>query len=146
MITLSYKIDREHGPKRIYELTKLEFPGKTEEFYQLISQERWRYCVRYALRDFMSDKLGKTGFYSSDAAEDEANDIMKDLPEELFPNIEEWLNDKPLSEIKYGKISIKKLVELDRSHNFLRSVKKMLFYIKRGCQGEEFFYSSLIHD
>lgn len=135
---MDYRIDREHGPERMYKATKLDFPDKTEEFYQLITQERWKYSVRCTLQKYMYNKLMETGFYYDEQADMKSKRIMKDLPEELFPNIEEWLNDEPISEIRYGDLSIKELMDFGkdrrgRQNNFLKCLELMILYIKDGC-------------
>lgn len=148
MITLSYRIDREHGPENIYKMTKFDFPGKTEEFYQLISQERWKESVRFCYQMFIRDKLMKNGFYSCYHADKRSERIMKDLPEELFPNVEEWLNDEPISEIKYGDLSIKELMDFGKNRNggqngFLECIELMVLYIKEGCKNKDSCYHAL---
>ena len=47
------------------------------------------------------------GFKSLSKCDDEASYIIKNIPKELLTNINEWLDNKPLSDIKVHGVSIK---------------------------------------
>lgn len=71
-----------------------------------------------------------------------ADDLMKDMPDELLPNIVEWINDEPISDIRIGKLSIKDIMYCfytpkDKIVNdFIDSANAMKEYVKNGCKNE----------
>lgn len=74
------KIDRDFAYKRMYDLIKKECPDKTEEFYKLVAEQRVEDGIRFWLKEYISDKLQKIGFYDQGQADRKANRIMKNLP------------------------------------------------------------------
>lgn len=69
-----------------------------------------------------------------------AHGMIENLPEELYPNIEEWLDDREISEIPYGDLSIKRIMHWHKTrdgepivHPFTESAKAMGLYVKNGC-------------
>lgn len=65
--------------------------------------------------------------------------LIEDVPKELYQNIQEWIDEKPISDIKYGGISIKDIMEQDFVgmgiyHSFIESLMALLLYIEHGCK------------
>lgn len=143
------KIDRDFAYKRMYDLTRKECPGKPEEFYKLIAEQRTKEGIRLTLKRYISKKLQERDRCNYRFADERANGIIDDLPEELFPNIEEWLCDEPISEIDYGGMSIKRIMEqhkelLGITYGFLQCIDIMKEYIKNDCKDKGICYESFI--
>lgn len=70
-------------------------------------------------KDRIIDKLVNDEDYGYDRqqAENFYNSNFSSLPDEILPNIEEWLEDRPFTEIDYYGLSIKKLQERDEVVN-----------------------------
>lgn len=74
-----------------------------------------------------------------------ANQIMDGLPEELYPNVEEFIDDKPLSDIMYNNLSVnmviyyipcKKIKEWKKGKKnsgigFIPAMEIMIKYVKK---------------
>ena len=64
------------------------------------------------------------------------------LPDKIIPNIEEWLEDKPFSDIDYYGLSIKKMQDYDIlankcSNRYLYYFLTVLLFKKNGCINPE---------
>ena len=79
-----------------------------EEIVALSKTNKWRDA---AIKDLITiDLIAKIEEVEGDFMDHtqcvwEANDIMHGLPDELIPNINEWIDDKPISDIKINGIS-----------------------------------------
>lgn len=66
-----------------------------------------------------------------------AHRLAYELPMELYQNLNEWIDEKPISEIKYGDLSIKEIVDtyakMNRGATFVDCCDDMLYYIQTGC-------------
>lgn len=95
-----------------------------EELYRRILKEK--IAVKY--RDWGFNENESNG---------KASRIVDDMPTELLDNIVEWLNNKPISDIEYGGMSIKKIMNMNNLENnhkaFLSCARAMVLYIKSGC-------------
>ena len=143
------KIDKSFAYQRMYKLLKKEQPQKTEEFYTLMATQMTRDSIQFWLKKYTSDKIQKIYGWNSNIGDKEAAQLIDNLPEELYPNIEEWLNNEPISEIDYGGMSIKRIMEqhkesLDVIYPFLTCLKIMNKYIRNGCQDKSICYEPFI--
>lgn len=68
--------------------------------------------------------------------EQTCKEMLDDMPKELYQNVWEWIEDKPISEIRVGELSIKQIMEYTK-HGFLDCAELMCRYVKRGCADEE---------
>lgn len=61
--------------------------------------------------------------------------IFTDYPDELIPNLEEWVEDKPISRIEYNGVSIRDIMYQDYDKNgkivydFVKSYKLIKDYL-----------------
>ncbi|MBR1701496.1 MAG: hypothetical protein IJ716_06020 [Lachnospiraceae bacterium] len=65
-----------------------------------------------------------------------ADQIFENWIDELQPNIQEWIDHEPLSDIYIGKLSINLLTEAWNGLNMCEAIKCMKRYKDRGCVGE----------
>lgn len=108
--------------------------GKTDAFYHQRALELTEWAKRENVKVNVSKKLLESGNYTKDHAERLADFIISPLPEELFQNIFEWIEDKPISEICYHGCSIKKIMDSNKWFGFIHSVIMINNYIKNGYQ------------
>lgn len=63
--------------------------------------------------------------------------LMENMPRELLQNIEEWLDDEPISDVVIGEVSVKMIMEQHKEdgiiHNFIDSLFVMKDYVNSGC-------------
>ena len=139
------KINKENLYNEIYKVIKNEYPQQKEEFYQLMTLHKTQQAIRFQLKRSMIQDIQKIFGYSYNSANCKASQLIDDLPEELFPNIEEWLSNEPISEIDYGGISIKKIMEQHKKsfgvmYDFLTCLSIMNDYIRTGCKDKSICY------
>ena len=115
-----------------YRRTKEEFPNESEEFLEKEARKRAEEDSRFILKLEIARKYQETDGFSQDYAKKIAQEMIDELPFELFPNIIEWINNEPISEIDYGGLSIKKMMNW-RMYPFSQYIKAMLIYINSGC-------------
>lgn len=85
------------------------------------------YQIKVAdLQDRLFEEYGET--QPSWVCRDQAIEWMTKLPEELLLNVEEWLDNKPLSDIKVHGISINDIFSKYKSPN-LTMTRVMSFFI-----------------
>lgn len=71
----------------------------------------------------------------------EAVYLMENSPEELIQNIEEWLDEKPISDIKVHGVSINDLMKnYSRCAHFLTALNCFIEWKKTGYEDPEFSY------
>ena len=70
-------------------------------------------------KDRIIDKLSndENYGYSPMQAEGFYNTHFSSLPDDIVSNVEEWLNNKPFSDINYHGLSIKQLQDYDKYFN-----------------------------
>lgn len=71
-----------------------------------------------------------------EAARLQAAGFLLRLPEQLWKNIEEWLDGQPLSEIRYGRYSIPMILAIRQDQDFLDACDAMADYIEDAAEGE----------
>ena len=90
------------------------------------------------------DKLMDTNNYNCDIQQAEGfyDTHFSILPDEVIPNVIEWLEDKPFSDINYHGLSIKKMQDCDIlankcSNRYLYYFLTMSLFKKNGCVNPE---------
>lgn len=73
--------------------------------------------------------------------EQTCKNMLDGMPEELYQNVWEWIEDKPISEIRIGELSIKELMKYTKV-DFINCTKLMMSYIRRGCVDAIFFLNA----
>ena len=73
-----------------------------------------------------------------------ANDLVDNLPNSLLKNIEEWVFDEEISEIRVGNLSIKEIMNYTHQP-FYECAWLMGKYIKNGCKDEITFLHYFHH-
>lgn len=128
--------------KRVYEtnyrILKNKHKNMSEKWYQEETQKSISHSMLQIFRTNISYRLKEDGL-SPILANDLSYTIINELPSELYPNVQEWIDDKPISDIKYYGISIKDIMEQDienthKTYDFIDSLNAMLLYINHGCE------------
>lgn len=95
-------------------------------------------------KDRIIDKLSNNENYgySPTQAEGFYNTHFSSLPDDIVPNVKEWLNNKPFSDIDYYGLSIKKMQDYDIlankcSNRYLYYFLTMSLFKKNGCINPE---------
>ena len=145
------KIDKNLAYKRIYNSLKKEYPQEDEEFYKLITAQKVEKTTRFWLKEYLSDKIQEIYGCNYILGDKKAAKLIDNLPKELFPNVEEWLGGDPISEIDYGGMSIKRIMEqhkesLGRIYDFLTCLEIMNNYIADGCRCKYICYVPFVHE
>lgn len=76
---------------------------------QMAASEEWLDVARksFILHDFTEKiKDHEQGLLNYTASRAVAARIINNMPQELWPNVEEWIDDKPISDIKVHGVSI----------------------------------------
>lgn len=97
------------------------FGIKTEEYKNMTPEEQkefyhWRFLeeCKVELMCVIMKKLKSVNAYYRDSYQEQDMLMMitcESLPYELYPNVIEWVNDDPMSEISYNGLSIKAMVD-----------------------------------
>lgn len=119
------------------ELMHAVYEGKTEEYICQKATELTAKNKKDALALNIEQKLLEEKC-SAGYAERSAESLAERIPEELYPNIFEWIDDKEISEIDYHGMSIKRIMDDFRymfncQCDFVSALRAMLFYIRGGC-------------
>lgn len=77
--------------------------------------------------------------YEEQFAINRAQRLMENMPEVLYPNIEEWIDDKPISDLVIGDVSIKRIMEQHKDidgkiYGFVQCAFLMKDYVNNGCK------------
>ncbi len=67
--------------------------------------------------------------------------MLDDMPEELYQNVWEWIEDKPISEVIVGDLSINQVMEANKT-NFIDGTRLMMRYIRCGCSNPAFILNA----
>ena len=131
------RFNYEMGYKRAYNYLRHEYPGESETFYhekskELTDQTRSSHLLYNVINKYINEYE-----YSEYLATKIAHHMIDELPIELYPNIEEWIYDEPISEINYYGHSIKKIIDASKNYpipcRFNDCVEAMIVYIRNGC-------------
>lgn len=80
----------------------------------------------------------KCGF-SKKVADYQAEHLLEIMPEELYPNLEEWMAGVPISDLRVGKYSIfmiMKMRKMNEERHFPIAAEMMSIYIRNPRAGE----------
>lgn len=72
-------------------------------------------------------------------ARGQAEHLLETMPEELFPNLEEWIAGVPISDLRVGKYSIlmiMKMRKMSEERHFPIAAEMMSVYIRNPRAGE----------
>lgn len=128
------------------DLMKSTYDGQTDEFYHQKAVDLTALNKRQNIQFNCKQKLIEYNM-SETEADAESHYLIDDLPEELFQNVLEWIDDKPFSEINYCGMSIPKIMnDFKKFHfgtnmGFLKALNTMNVYIKCGCKNKDIVYS-----
>lgn len=132
------KIDFDYNQmyNRIYDILKEDYKGETEEFYKNKAKERVEMHERNIMKCNAHHKMLDLGYGDNVKYH---IDYFDGIPRELFPNVYEWIDDKPLSDIKYNGLSFNMIIQQyydahDKKLNFVEAVLVMFFFVKNGCK------------
>lgn len=129
--------------KILHQDVKLEHPNESEEWYKKEIEK----IIPSRIQDIFKSNIFfrfKQDGYNDVRADYWATKIINILPKELYPNIEEWIDEKPLSDIKYCGISIKDIMNHylpQRIIPFNRSIEAMLAFIESGSRDINICYN-----
>lgn len=98
-----------------FEMNVEKTKGMTEEEKQDIYEKNFIHDCKWSMACNIARKLESMNALYHDSVD--GTDIYLDLtipyfPKELYPNLVEWINDEPLSNIKFHGISLKKMIDL----------------------------------
>ena len=98
--------------KKEYDIECLNFPNIPIDIKVRNVNERIRKMKEDWLLSKSTSKILEN-IYSKKIriAEYFAKEMILDMPEELYPNIEEWLNDEEISDILIGELSVKRVMD-----------------------------------
>ena len=95
----------------------------------------------FVVRDF-TQKIYEhnCGALTHSQSERVAFNIINEMPQELWPNIEEWIDDQPISDIKVQGISIPDIMHQFPGEDilFLSAMKCMCMWKEYGYKGKDF--------
>lgn len=80
---------------------------------QMAESEEW---LEMARRSFVLEELADKlyvqhmGILTKIQSQYMANNIVNDMPEELWPNIEEWIDDQPISHVYVHGVSVPQIM------------------------------------
>ena len=97
-----------------------------------------RECIAY-LHPEVTKAMEEYCGYPRRHAEAAAKDLLQVLPDELFPNLYEWLRGEPISDLRVGKYSIfviMKIWNLNEKKDFPLAAETMSLYIREPRAGE----------
>lgn len=116
---------------------------------QMAESEEWLNLARksFLLDDFtMKIKEHEQGILNYTASSVVAARILNNMPPELLPNVEEWIDDQPISDIKVNGVSIPDIMHQFPEHDilFLEAMDCMCDWKSCDFQGKEFckFYNN----
>lgn len=72
-------------------------------------------------------------------ARGQAEHLLENMPEKLYPNLEEWMAGKPLSDLRVGRYSILMIMKMRRMNeerHFPMAAEMMGVYIRNPRAGE----------
>lgn len=126
------------------------YEGESEEYICKKAAELTAKNKRDALTLNIEQKLLE-GKCDAGYAERYAESLAGRIPEELYPNVFEWLDGKEISEIDYHGMSIKRIMDecYQRFHQrftFLTALDNMLWYIHSGCKNPDICMAACITD
>lgn len=98
---------------------------KTEE----VSQEELD-TLREACLNKLTDIMSR--WVSDYFIEQTCKAMLDDMPKALHQNIWEWIEDKPISEVIVGDLSINQVMEANKI-DFISATKLMMKYVRWGC-------------
>ena len=106
----------------MWEVYKLDLNLTGEEFQAMCKTEDIRNkAIRSITILDLSNKLfeGANGDFSLGNCENDAVYFLDNLPEELIQNVNEWLDDKPLTDIKVHGVSINDIYKFYKNRRYL---------------------------
>ena len=80
----------------------------------------------------LTNKICKEYGLDADTARSKAQQITKGCPQALWPNLCEWSEERPLSDIYVGKYTLPMILAIWNSKDFLRALEVM----KELCEGK----------
>lgn len=133
-----YEYDEDIIFKGNYGRLKVNYEGMPESWYVEEAKKLIPKGMLVIFKENLKEKLKQVGF-DDFWADDTANILIQNLPKELYINLHEWIDDEPISDIKYGGVSIKDIMEQDikklgYEHGFVDSAKAIIKYIKTDCE------------
>lgn len=75
------------------------------------------------------------GFESFESCYRKARSLLKKMPEELLPNLNEWLDNKPLSDIKVHGISVNDILEKFKNRNDIDFIEVLQYFADWKTEG-----------
>ncbi len=135
MREFDYDYDRVYDT--CYRTAKVEHKGMTEEWYRKKAEEdvpegMFKIFVANLFHRIMQGGVSRSLAYSL------TNEIINRLPEELYINVQEYIDEKPVSDIKYEGVSIKDIMEQYKDINltepFIDAAIAMIAYVESGCE------------
>lgn len=109
-------------------------PEKSKEWHTQVAQSQMKFGEINNLKLNMQLKLEELHFPPS-MAEAWADMVVDELPQEYHQNINEWIDDKPLTDLKYKDLSIREIMEHGKKvrgeeYGFLHSSLVFADYVK----------------
>ncbi|WP_151409400.1 glucuronate isomerase [Anaerococcus sp. Marseille-P9784] len=83
---------------------------------------------KLALEKSFTKRLVEDFSYSEAYADKLKNELMKDMPEELFENVDQWSNRRPLTDVEVYGVSILDLYKKWGGENFLLAINILSTY------------------
>lgn len=122
-------------------LARRRNPGMNEEYYMQESMKLIDEYYHNKMATKISEYYQNNGF-DSHYSKVKGEHMVKNIPKELFPNIIEWIEDKPLSDIKYCGLSVNDIINnyeyyYDKKLCFPYALRIMKTYIEDGCEDKE---------
>ena len=140
---------RSKDPKRIKNIALFQvsvtYPDLTdEEKLALAKTKKW---LDWSEKSLMLDDFRDKIYYVHEEtitlsySRKWAERIVNNMPQELWPNIDEWIDDKPISDIKVHGVSIPDIMyHLSRgSVDFLSAMTRMIAWQDSGFPDKAYF-------
>jgi hypothetical protein len=111
---------------------------------QMAESTEWLEIARKSfVLEELSDKIYKCNFgiITKLQSQSEANRIINNMPQELWPNVEEWIDDQPISDIPVHGVSIPQIINRfsDERILFLDAIECLCRWKSIGYKGENFY-------
>lgn len=97
-------------------------------------------CI-YRHIDLFTQMIVKEYGFLEAAAAAQAREILLDLPDRLFINIEEWSRGLPLTEIYIGPYCIDMILQLWENRDFLSAVRALGIFEKDPDKAERLIWN-----
>lgn len=84
----------------------------------------------------LARKIEKEYEFPSELALGCARSLMEEIPERLILNVDEWIEDRELTDIRINKYSLPMILAMWRSNDFMGALQTLKIYTQNPALGE----------